>query len=252
MKVLKLAELSWVELKKLLDEGLDTVFVPVGTIEAHGKHLPLGTDVYIPEKIAEVLCSKIGGVLAPTIPYGVTRSMIGYPGSLTLTAGTFKSMIKEVAISFGKKGFKHVIFVNGHGGNTDSIKEAIREAYMEVGVKGMVIDWWLAARSVVDKYYPVGQGHALAEETAALIASRADLLKKELYDDDEYVSYQEGLWAYPLPASALAYKKEKPVLDFDVEKAKRFLEEVCEYLAKEVESVIERWRRGINRLEKRT
>lgn len=252
MKVFRLAELSWIELKKLIDDGLDTVFVPVGTIEAHGKHLPLGTDVYIPEKIAEVLCLKIGGVLAPTIPYGVTRSMIGYPGSLTLTQTTFKSMIKELAISLGKKGFKYVIFVNGHGGNTESIKEAVREAYAEVGVKSMVIDWWLAARSVVDKYYPMGQGHALAEETAALIASRAGLLKRELYDEDEYVSYQEGLWAYPLPASALAYKKEKPILDFDVEKARKFLDEVCDHLAREVENVIERWRRGIDAFERRS
>lgn len=251
MKALKLAELSWVELKELLDKGLDTVFVPVGTIEAHGKHLPLGTDVYIPDKIAEVLCSKVGGILAPTIPYGVTRSMIGYPGSLTLTPATFKSMIKEVAISLGRKGFKHTIFVNGHGGNTELIKEAIREAYAEAGVKGIVIDWWLAAKNVIDKYYPTGQGHALAEETAALIASRADLLKRDLYDEDEYVPQQEGFWAYPLPASALAYKSERPIIDFDVEKAKRFLDEVCDYLAKEVENVIERWRRGIDTFERK-
>ncbi|MHC1600966.1 MAG: creatininase family protein [Candidatus Nezhaarchaeales archaeon] len=245
MKIIRLAELSWVEVKKLIDEGLDTVFVPVGTVEAHGKHLPLGTDFYIPERIAEALCSKIGGVIAPTIPYGVTRSLIGYPGSLTLTPSTFKSMIKEIAVSLGKKGFKFVVFVNGHGGNTDFIREAIRDAYFEVGVKGISIDWWVAARSIVEKHYPVGQGHALAEETAALIAARPDLLKRDLYDENEYVSYQEGFWAYPLPASALAYKKEKPIVDFDLDKAKRFLDEVCDYLANEVKNVIERWRRGV-------
>lgn len=245
MKILRLAELSWVEVKKLIDEGLDTVFVPVGTVEAHGKHLPLGTDFYIPERIAEALCSKIGGVIAPTIPYGVTRSLIGYPGSLTLTPSTFRSMIKEVAVSLGRKGFKFVVFINGHGGNTDFIRDAIRDAYFEVGVKGISIDWWIAARSVVEKYYPIGQGHALAEETAALIAARPDLLKRDLYDEDEYVPYQEGFWAYPLPASALAYKKEKPIIDFDLDKAKKFLDEVCDYLANEVKNVIERWRRGV-------
>jgi len=243
--IIRLAELSWVEVKRLMDEGLDTVFVPVGTVEAHGKHLPLGTDFYIPEKIAEVLCSKIGGVIAPTIPYGVTRSLIGYPGSLTLTPSTFKSMIKEIAVSLGRKGFKFAVFVNGHGGNTDFIREAIREAYFEAGIKGISIDWWIAARSIVEKYYPVGQGHALAEETAALIAVRSDLLKKHLYDADEYVAYQEGFWAYPLPASALAYGKERPVIDFDLDKAKRFFDEVCDYLANEVKNVIERWRRGV-------
>lgn len=250
MRVLRLAELSWVEVKKLVEEGLDTVFVPVGTIEAHGKHLPLGTDVYIPKRIAEVLCSKIGGVVAPAISYGVTRSLIAYPGSLTLRPETFKSLLRDVAVSLAKKGFKHVVFVNGHGGNTDFIKEAIREAYFEAGVRGIAIDWWLAARSVVEKYYPTGQGHALAEETAALVAVRPDLLKKELYDEGEYVAYQEGFWAYPLPASALTYKRERPVLDFDFEKAKRFLEEVCEYLAQEVRNVIERWRRGIDTFER--
>jgi len=83
-----------------------------------------------------------------------------------------------------------------------------------------------------------------------LMAARPDLLKRELYDDEEYVAQQEGFWAYPLPASALAYKRERPVVDFDVEKAKRFLEEVCEYLAQEVRNVIDRWRRGIDSFER--
>ncbi|MCS7139755.1 MAG: creatininase family protein [Candidatus Nezhaarchaeota archaeon] len=243
MKALRLAELSWIELKKLIDEGLDTVFVPVGTVEAHGKHLPLGTDFYIAERIAEIMCSKVGGVMAPTVPYGVTRSLIGYPGSLTLTSNTFKLLIKEVAVALGRKGFKFIIFVNGHGGNTDYIKEAIREAYLEVGVKGVLVDWWIAAKSVIEKHYPVGHGHALAEETAALMATRPDLLKRELYDEEDYVTYQEGFWAYPLPASALAYKKEKPEIDFDLDKAIKFLNEVGEYLANEVKRVIEKWRK---------
>jgi len=249
LRVSRLAELSWVEVKKLIDDGVDTAFVPVGTIEAHGKHLPLGTDVYIPERIAEVLCSKVGGVVAPSISYGVTRSLIAYPGSLTLRPETFKSLVKDVAVSLAKKGFKHVVFVNGHGGNTDFIREAIREAYFEAGVRGIAIDWWVAARSIVEKYYPVGQGHALAEETAALVAARPDLLKRELYDEEDYVVHQEGFWAYPLPASALAYKKERPSIDFDVERGKKFLEEVCGYLAQEVKNVIERWRKGIDSFE---
>jgi len=251
LRVLRLTELSWVEVVKLVDEGVDTAFVPVGTVEAHGKHLPLGTDTYIAERIAEILCSKVGGVIAPSISYGVTRSLIAYPGSLTLRPETFKSLVKDVAVSLARKGFKHVVFVNGHGGNTDFVREAIREAYFEAGARGIAIDWWLAARGVVEKYYPTGQGHALAEETAALAAARPDLLKRELYDEEEYVAYQEGFWAYPLPASALAYRRERPVLDFDVEKAKRFLEEVCEYLAQEVKNVIERWRRGIDAFERR-
>ena len=111
-------------------------------------------------------------------------------------------------------------------------------------MRGIEIDWWIAARSIVEKYYPVGQGHALAEETAALMASKPDLLKKELYDEEEYVAYQDGFWAYPLPASALAYRREKPIVDFDLDKAKAFLDEICEYLANEIRNVIEKWRRG--------
>ena len=245
LKAVKLADLSWVEVKELIEKGVDTVFIPVGTVEAHGKHLPLGTDFYIPERIAEAVCSKIGGVIAPTIPYGVTRSLIGYPGSLTLSPSTFKSLIKDIAVSLGRTGFKFLVFINGHGGNTSYIRDAIREAYFEVGVKGIEIDWWIAARSIVEKYYPVGQGHALAEETAALMASKPDLLKRELYDEEDYVAYQDGFWAYPLPASALAYRREKPIVDFDLDKAKAFLDEICEYLANEIRNVIEKWRREI-------
>ncbi len=242
MRIIKLAELSWPEVRRLVDEGLDTVFIPVGTLEAHGKHLPIGTDFYIPERIAEAICSKVGGAIAPTIPYGVTRSLISYPGSLTLTPSTFKSMIKEVAVSLGRSGFRFLIFINGHGGNTELIKEAVREAYFEAGIKGMVLDWWHAGKDIIEKYYPKGQGHALAEETAALMASRPDLLRREHYDENDYFPYQEGLWAYPAPASMLPYKREKPVVDFDMDRARKFFDELCEYLAGEVKNVVERWR----------
>ncbi|MDI9619432.1 MAG: creatininase family protein [Candidatus Nezhaarchaeota archaeon] len=243
MRALRLCELSWVELKKLMDGGLDTIFIPVGTVEAHGKHLPLGTDCYIPEGIAEYMCSRLGGVVAPTIHYGVTRSLVGYPGSLTLTPGTFKSLIKELLISMKGKGFRFAVLVNGHGGNTEFLREGAREAYSEAEVKSVVVDWWVAAREVIERYYPTGQGHALAEETAALMAVRSDLLKKELYDEDEYVCYQDGFWAYPLPASALAYRKERPVVDFNANKAESFMREVCEVLTAEVKNVVERWRK---------
>ncbi|RLE91840.1 MAG: creatininase family protein, partial [Thermoprotei archaeon] len=101
---MKLHELTYKEVKIFLERGVDTFILPVGTIEPHGPHLPLGTDAFIPEKIGEILPEKIKAVLLPTIYYGVTGSLHGYPGSIRIEPEVLEQLIYQVLKSMSFHG----------------------------------------------------------------------------------------------------------------------------------------------------
>ncbi len=118
----KLEELNWMEFKRLVPKRTDAVLLPVGTIEAHGV-TGLGTDNQIPSSIAERIAEPVNALIAPTIPYGITRTLLPYPGSLTVPPGTFEHYVAAVAASLADAGFKRIVFLNGHGGNTEILKD---------------------------------------------------------------------------------------------------------------------------------
>ena len=66
-----LAKMNYLEVEEYLKKS-DTIVIPVGSLENHGKHMPLGTDTMIPDKIAELLDEKSDLLIAPTINYGAT------------------------------------------------------------------------------------------------------------------------------------------------------------------------------------
>ena len=79
LRTRKLEELNWQEFGKIVPKVTDAVLLPVGTLEAHGV-TGLGTDNFIPVSLAERIAGKVNALIAPTIPYGITRSLLPYPG----------------------------------------------------------------------------------------------------------------------------------------------------------------------------
>ncbi|MGB2770065.1 MAG: creatininase family protein, partial [Candidatus Zixiibacteriota bacterium] len=113
---LRLEEMNWMEFGELVPQKIDTVLLPVGTIEAHGV-TNLGTDVSIPLFICEKISDDLKAIIAPPVYYGITRSLYSYPGSLTVSSSTFENYLTEIMLSLGKKGFSRVVVMNGHGGH---------------------------------------------------------------------------------------------------------------------------------------
>ncbi len=84
---------------KRVEEYLKTsksVLIPVGCLENHGKHMPLGTDTLIPDKIVELLEERCGVMIAPTIPYGATNTIIGCTGTVTLGTDGLVMILEKV------------------------------------------------------------------------------------------------------------------------------------------------------------
>ena len=143
--------------------------LPIGSLERHGDHLPLGTDTIEAQYIAEKISEKLNAHLFPPIWYGSTRSMRGFLGSIDVDPDAFYFYTKSVLKEISRNGYKYIVVINGHGGNSYLIRSASREVAYETSSVIIVIDWWRDLAQE-DRYrifkYP---GHAGEDETSVML-----------------------------------------------------------------------------------
>ena len=236
----ELAKLTWKRVKELVPYEIDTIILPVGTLEAHGA-AALGTDNYIPESIAEHLADKINALIAPTVNYGITRSLYGYPGSMTISPESFENYIEDILDSLADNDFEQVIIINGHGGNNDVLKSVAESFFRDTEVKIAVIHWWQLCDIVTREAYGQDGGHAGINETAMVLARDESLVDQSVYDKDMAYTYDPGADVFPIPGSIILYSKDEGYPDFNQEKAKEFQKAVFTKVEEYVINVLKQW-----------
>ncbi len=236
----ELQKLTWKNIKELVPEKIDTILFPVGTIEAHGA-AALGTDNLIPQSMAEYLADKVNCLIAPILNYGITKSLYGYPGSLTLRPESLEMVITDILKSLHDTGFKRIIILNGHGGNNKVLKSAALDFFNAYRKKIAVIHWWILCDDLVNEFYGQEGGHAGIDETAMVQAIDESYVDKALYDENMPYFYRPGADIYPIPGSILLYREGEGLPDFDVQKAKEFQSKVFEYIEEYIRLIFSRW-----------
>lgn len=103
--------------------------LPIGAVEAHGPHLPLGTDNYLAERLSERIAKKTGAFVLPTLPYGQVWSLKNFSGSINVSNDSLISMLVDIGTSLYDQGFRVFAMINGHLGNAVALKEAARKLY---------------------------------------------------------------------------------------------------------------------------
>src|SRR6266567_720084 len=101
-------DLSWPEFEARIRE-IPIVLLPIGSTEQHGRHLPLGVDVFIPIYAAEQVAAKTGVLIAPPIWYGPAQWHMSFPGTLTIQTSTLMALLRDVCRSLAVHGCKHVV-----------------------------------------------------------------------------------------------------------------------------------------------
>lgn len=101
----------------------------MGAVEAHGPHLPLGTDNHLAEELSKRLAKRVNGWVLPTLPYGQVWSLSDFPGSLSVSNETLISLLTDLGDSLVDQGFRIWAILNAHLGNAVAIKEAARRLY---------------------------------------------------------------------------------------------------------------------------
>ena len=121
-----LPHMSWLEVEEAL-KRTDMAIIPVGSIEQHGKHLPLGTDIIAVTERAKLIAQETDVLVAPAVVVGLSEHHLGFPGSLTLTPATFEAVLYEVAQSLMHHGIDKIMIYNGHGGNSISVTNVVQK-----------------------------------------------------------------------------------------------------------------------------
>lgn len=107
---------NWMHIEDYL-KGDDRVILVLGACEQHG-YLSLLTDVKIPMALAEAAASQSGVLVAPPLNFGCSPFFLDYPGTISLRLHTYLDVVEDVLRSLYGAGFRRVLILNGHGGNT--------------------------------------------------------------------------------------------------------------------------------------
>lgn len=116
-------ESSWPQIKEAL-ASQPPVFLPVGSIEQHGPHLPVGVDLFQAEQLARGLAHSVGGFVLPHLPYGFSYNHMRFPGTIAVSGESLKCMVVEIGESLAAHGVTNLVLVNSHGGNSPALRMA--------------------------------------------------------------------------------------------------------------------------------
>ena len=113
---MELATLAWPDAREAIRRAR-LALVPVGAVEQHGPHLPLGTDWFIAAHLAERVSHTDEHLLLPGTQVGVSGEHRQFWGTLAVPPDRLRDHTIAIAHSLGSHGLRRLVFVNGHGSN---------------------------------------------------------------------------------------------------------------------------------------
>ena len=135
-----LQDLNWMDVEEYLKRD-DRIILVTGSCEQHG-YLSLLTDVREPMAIATAAAERENVLVAPPLNFGVSSYFAAYPGTISLSVETFNRVVCEVVTELHRQGFKRVLVLNGHGGNS-GMEAALRELVNKLpGLRIVTHNWW--------------------------------------------------------------------------------------------------------------
>ena len=151
------------------------VFLPAGSVEQHGPHLPAGTDIFAANIIAEAVAEKMDGLVIPGGPLGVTPFHMPFEATITLSHETYIRVVVETCQSLAQHGAKRLMLLNWHEGNSSSLAIAAERLHREFGLSVLTVQACYVAQEM---YGPTSGGltHGGEIETLAIMASYPDLV----------------------------------------------------------------------------
>ncbi|WP_181691383.1 creatininase family protein [Natronomonas sp. LN261] len=199
---MRLADATWTDAR---DAETDLAVLPVGSTEQHGPHAPLGVDSITAEAIASAGADDYADahgdrpVVGPTIPVGIAEEHRAFDGTLWVSEDAFRAYVRETITSLASHGFDRIVVVNGHGGNTEAIRELCGRVSRDSDAYAAGYTWFDAVE--FDSF-----GHAGPAETAVIRH-----LAPELISEDRVAEAADGAaeqWGEWVAGTNLAYDSD--------------------------------------------
>jgi creatinine amidohydrolase len=172
------ADLTSPRARALLDAGpAPVLLLPIGAVEPHGPHAPLGTDSIISTAICERAATSLAeDRVLPEIAFGVTRYSAAFTGAITISEATLHAMVIEVCASLQAQGFRHLVIVNSHfePAHVATLRRAADDAnvgFLDLTRRAMAEQLTAEFRS--------GAAHAGRYETSLVLATQPELVEAE-------------------------------------------------------------------------
>jgi creatinine amidohydrolase len=239
----EMERINWIEFREWVPAKIQTVLLPLGTLEPHGV-APNGTDILAPVAMAREIAPRVNAMVAPAVPYGFTGILDAYPGSFTIPEDAFRGYVRAVLAGLAKNKFKNIILLNGHGGGQTAVLCALaQEVGRDTGTRILVVNWWSYCSDVTLDVFGEDGGHGAENETAYVMAIDPALVQREHYSPQMATALPPpNTWsAYPFPSTIMLYREGQGYPKFDLEKAKTYFTKVNGKIARLIQGTIEKW-----------
>jgi creatinine amidohydrolase len=201
-----LQEMRWQEIQQFRDGGGDLALIPVGSVEQHGFHLPVGTDSMVAIRLAEEAGQRTNTVVTPPLWFGWSPHHLALPGTISIRPEVLIEVLFDVLSSLAAHGFNRFVIINGHRiANLPWIQISAEKAQRELGVKVSLYDPAYMSKEIADSMGFGEVGHADEVETSHMLHIMPDLVTMEKAKD--YVSPERKLYHVDprMPGDTLCY-----------------------------------------------
>jgi len=239
----EMALLCWQEFGELVPARIATVLVPFGSLEPHGV-IPNGTDSLAPEAMARDIAARVDALIAPTLNFGMTEAMKAFPGAVSIPGEAYAPFAEAVLDNLAANGFKNIIVLNGHGGNTTALNAAATKVANARRVRVLVVNWWTLADDITKAVFQQNGGHAGNNETAYMQAIVPEHIHPERYKPEMATPNPAPSGAYyavPVPSTILLYEKGQGYPTFDAGRAKEYFRKVNDRVAELILDTVRKW-----------
>lgn len=190
---------TWVEVREICNNDRSIFLVPVGSVEQHGPHLPLGLDYVIAQHVALEACRNlekegVRPLVFPPITYGLSSMWSAYPGTVSVGSESLYKYLRDIIISASRNCVKTpVVIVNGHAGNNDLLRVLCRDVAEETGLTVSFVSVWDLCGDVIKETFTTPFTHADEVETSLAIALNI-LVKEPPKDSLEFFRKYDEFW----------------------------------------------------------
>ncbi len=139
---MRIEDLNWMDVEEYLKHD-DRLMLVIGACEQHG-YLSLMSDIKIPLALADAASTRTGVLVAPPLNFGSSPYFLTYPGTISLRLSTLMDAVEDIVRSVHGQGFKRLLILNGHGGNSGAKTRLTELANELAGLKIQWYSWWQA------------------------------------------------------------------------------------------------------------
>ncbi len=165
---------TWPEIREIVPRQ-PVVVLPVGSVEDHGRHLPLDVDNFLIGSICEEAARRMDGemLLLPPVPYGFEEHHLDFPGTIDIQMEHLLHFVLDITRSVSHHGFRRILLADGHGSNMPILDLVARRTVLETEALCAAFIWPGLAREAIDRVRqserPGGMAHACELETSVYL-----------------------------------------------------------------------------------